>query len=243
MIVRTTDEITGTDRDVEAENGNWRSKRIVLGGDRGPLTAVTGETRDAREIVSGTPHQPLVAADRDYLLQIPARTCEIIRSQREPSGLGPGVVAPHRQRPFGAKLLERADVTACSSLAESRRRVGLRCRDLRAQHDRRDERAAGPGARVRPRACPFRPGSPWSGAASPRAGRGRIRAACERPRDWREDWGPSARRPHRAAARRPGQTRLRAQPWCVSVRATCLSRPAQDPPRPQTPKTLKPPSA
>ncbi|MBH0122802.1 ectoine synthase [Rhodococcus sp. NPDC003382] len=34
MIVRTTDEITGTDRDVEAENGNWRSKRIVLGGDR-----------------------------------------------------------------------------------------------------------------------------------------------------------------------------------------------------------------
>lgn len=34
MIVRTTAEITGTDRDVVAENGNWRSKRIVLGGDR-----------------------------------------------------------------------------------------------------------------------------------------------------------------------------------------------------------------
>jgi L-ectoine synthase len=34
MIVRTTKEITGTDRDVEAENGNWRSKRIVLGGDK-----------------------------------------------------------------------------------------------------------------------------------------------------------------------------------------------------------------
>ncbi|CAM3279644.1 MULTISPECIES: ectoine synthase [unclassified Tsukamurella] len=32
MIVRTTDEITGTERDVAA--GNWRSKRIVLGGDR-----------------------------------------------------------------------------------------------------------------------------------------------------------------------------------------------------------------
>ncbi|MEV6066512.1 ectoine synthase [Nocardia sp. NPDC052001] len=31
MIVRTTSEITGTDRDV-AEAG-WRSKRIVLGGD------------------------------------------------------------------------------------------------------------------------------------------------------------------------------------------------------------------
>lgn len=31
MIVRTTAEITGTDRDVAAEN--WRSKRIVLGGD------------------------------------------------------------------------------------------------------------------------------------------------------------------------------------------------------------------
>lgn len=34
MIVRTTNEITGTERDVEAENGNWRSKRIVLGGDK-----------------------------------------------------------------------------------------------------------------------------------------------------------------------------------------------------------------
>ncbi|GAA1091685.1 ectoine synthase [Tsukamurella spumae] len=32
MIVRTTDEITGTERDVAA--GNWRSKRIVLGGDK-----------------------------------------------------------------------------------------------------------------------------------------------------------------------------------------------------------------
>ncbi|MFI9531969.1 ectoine synthase [Nocardia fusca] len=31
MIVRTTEEITGTHRDVGAEN--WRSKRIVLGGD------------------------------------------------------------------------------------------------------------------------------------------------------------------------------------------------------------------
>lgn len=34
MIVRTTEEITDTDRDVSAENGNWRSKRIVLGGDK-----------------------------------------------------------------------------------------------------------------------------------------------------------------------------------------------------------------
>jgi L-ectoine synthase len=34
VIVRTTKEITGTERDVEAENGNWRSKRIVLGGDK-----------------------------------------------------------------------------------------------------------------------------------------------------------------------------------------------------------------
>ncbi|MGW0178154.1 ectoine synthase [Nocardia sp. NPDC003345] len=32
MIVRTTEEITGTDRDVGAEG--WRSKRIVLGGDK-----------------------------------------------------------------------------------------------------------------------------------------------------------------------------------------------------------------
>lgn len=31
MIVRTTDEITGTDRDVVTPN--WRSKRIVLAGD------------------------------------------------------------------------------------------------------------------------------------------------------------------------------------------------------------------
>ncbi|WP_127784214.1 ectoine synthase [Rhodococcus sp. X156] len=33
MIVRTIDEITGTDRDVTAPNGQWASKRIVLGGD------------------------------------------------------------------------------------------------------------------------------------------------------------------------------------------------------------------
>ncbi|WP_040790699.1 ectoine synthase [Nocardia paucivorans] len=32
MIVRTTEEITGTDRDVAGPG--WRSKRIVLGGDR-----------------------------------------------------------------------------------------------------------------------------------------------------------------------------------------------------------------
>ncbi|WP_433721973.1 ectoine synthase [Nocardia sp. CA-129566] len=31
MIVRSTAEITGTDRDVEGQS--WRSKRIVLGGD------------------------------------------------------------------------------------------------------------------------------------------------------------------------------------------------------------------
>ncbi|RAV13939.1 L-ectoine synthase [Mycolicibacterium sp. GF69] len=31
MIVRTTDEITGTERDVSAKD--WRSKRIVLAGD------------------------------------------------------------------------------------------------------------------------------------------------------------------------------------------------------------------
>ncbi|BBX09674.1 ectoine synthase [Mycolicibacterium aichiense] len=31
MIVRTTDEITGTDRDVAAKE--WRSKRIILAGD------------------------------------------------------------------------------------------------------------------------------------------------------------------------------------------------------------------
>lgn len=34
MIVRTTNEITGTDRDVADPKGNWRSKRIVLGGDQ-----------------------------------------------------------------------------------------------------------------------------------------------------------------------------------------------------------------
>src|ERR1700712_4224554 len=33
MIVRTLDEITDTDRDVEAENKQWRSKRIVLAKD------------------------------------------------------------------------------------------------------------------------------------------------------------------------------------------------------------------
>lgn len=30
MIVRTLEEITGTDRDVEAENGNWVSRRFLL---------------------------------------------------------------------------------------------------------------------------------------------------------------------------------------------------------------------
>jgi L-ectoine synthase len=34
LIVRTIDEITDTDRDIVAENGNWRSKRIILGGDK-----------------------------------------------------------------------------------------------------------------------------------------------------------------------------------------------------------------
>ena len=33
MIVRTTAEITGTDRDVADPKGNWVSKRIILGGD------------------------------------------------------------------------------------------------------------------------------------------------------------------------------------------------------------------
>ncbi|MGB3301701.1 ectoine synthase [Gordonia sp. (in: high G+C Gram-positive bacteria)] len=33
MIVRTTQEITGTDREVRDPKGNWVSKRIVLGGD------------------------------------------------------------------------------------------------------------------------------------------------------------------------------------------------------------------
>lgn len=33
MIVRTTEEITGTDRDVRSPDGHWRSKRIVLAGD------------------------------------------------------------------------------------------------------------------------------------------------------------------------------------------------------------------
>lgn len=30
MIVRTVDEVTGTDRDVTAETGAWRSRRIIL---------------------------------------------------------------------------------------------------------------------------------------------------------------------------------------------------------------------
>ncbi|GAB09556.1 L-ectoine synthase [Gordonia araii NBRC 100433] len=33
MIVRSTKEITGTERDVADPKGNWRSKRIVLAGD------------------------------------------------------------------------------------------------------------------------------------------------------------------------------------------------------------------
>ncbi len=34
MIVRSTAEITGTDREVKGNNGNWVSKRIVLADDR-----------------------------------------------------------------------------------------------------------------------------------------------------------------------------------------------------------------
>ena len=34
MIVRTTEGITGTDRDIASEDGQWVSKRIVLGGDK-----------------------------------------------------------------------------------------------------------------------------------------------------------------------------------------------------------------
>lgn len=33
MIVRTLEEIKGTDRDVQAENGNWVSRRLVLDDD------------------------------------------------------------------------------------------------------------------------------------------------------------------------------------------------------------------
>lgn len=34
MIVRTTAEITDTERDITSEDGNWRSKRIILGDDK-----------------------------------------------------------------------------------------------------------------------------------------------------------------------------------------------------------------
>lgn len=34
MIVRTLDEITDTERDVTSDDGQWRSKRIVLAGDK-----------------------------------------------------------------------------------------------------------------------------------------------------------------------------------------------------------------
>jgi L-ectoine synthase len=34
MIVRTTEEITDTERDITSEDGQWRSKRIVLAGDK-----------------------------------------------------------------------------------------------------------------------------------------------------------------------------------------------------------------
>lgn len=34
MIVRSTEEISDTDRDVKGNNGNWVSKRIVLADDR-----------------------------------------------------------------------------------------------------------------------------------------------------------------------------------------------------------------
>ncbi|MGH3595425.1 MAG: ectoine synthase [Mycobacterium sp.] len=34
MIIRTTADITGTERDVQSPDGQWRNKRIVLGGDR-----------------------------------------------------------------------------------------------------------------------------------------------------------------------------------------------------------------
>ena len=49
MIVRTTAEITGTERDVAADG--WRSKRIVLGGDR------VGFSFHETTIQAGTVHE------------------------------------------------------------------------------------------------------------------------------------------------------------------------------------------
>lgn len=49
MIVRTTAEIAGTDRDVAADG--WRSKRIVLGGDR------VGFSFHETTIQAGTVHE------------------------------------------------------------------------------------------------------------------------------------------------------------------------------------------
>jgi len=34
MIVRTLDEVTGTARDVSGETGTWRSRRIILAGEK-----------------------------------------------------------------------------------------------------------------------------------------------------------------------------------------------------------------
>ncbi|MFD4459827.1 ectoine synthase [Nocardia sp. NPDC058480] len=49
MIVRTTEEITGTERDVAGPG--WRSKRIVLGGDR------VGFSFHETTIEAGTVHE------------------------------------------------------------------------------------------------------------------------------------------------------------------------------------------
>lgn len=49
MIVRTTEEITGTDRDVA--DAGWRSKRIILGGDK------VGFSFHETTIQAGTVHE------------------------------------------------------------------------------------------------------------------------------------------------------------------------------------------
>lgn len=84
MIVRTTQEITGTDRDIEAENGNWRSKRIVLGGD------LVGFSFHETTIKAGTVNEFHYANHVEAVWLIEGEGTLLDRETGEKYPLGPG---------------------------------------------------------------------------------------------------------------------------------------------------------
>ncbi|PXW33480.1 ectoine synthase [Nocardia sp. 348MFTsu5.1] len=84
MIVRTTQEITDTDRDIEADNGNWRSKRIVLGGD------LVGFSFHETTIKAGTDNEFHYANHVEAVWLVEGEGTLLDRETGEKYPLGPG---------------------------------------------------------------------------------------------------------------------------------------------------------